>query len=57
MDHGDYACSCDVGRVYSSPNPALKHARTEAQSNSESLPITRTFRWSSVTGNSLKKDG
>ncbi len=39
------------------PRPALKHARTEVQSDSESRPIRRTSRCNSVTGNSLKKDG
>lgn len=42
---------------YSTPNPALKHARTEAQSDSDSLPITRTSLCSNVTGNNLKKEG
>jgi hypothetical protein len=40
--------------AYSLPKPALKHARTEAQSESESCPIRRTSRCSNVTGNSLK---
>jgi hypothetical protein len=40
--------------TYSLPKPALKHARTEAQSDSESRPIRRTSRCSNVTGNSLK---
>jgi len=39
------------------PKPALKHARTEVQSDSESRPIRRTSRCSDVTGNNLKKDG
>ena len=39
------------------PKPALKHARTEVQSDSESRPIRRTSRCSNVTGNNLKKDG
>ena len=39
------------------PKPALKHARTEPQSDSESRPIRRTSRCNRVTGKSLKKDG
>ena len=39
------------------PKPALKHARTELQSGSESRPIKRTSRCKSVTGNNLKNDG
>jgi hypothetical protein len=43
--------------VQSLPKPALKHARTKVQSNSESRPIRRTSRCSNVTENNLKKDG
>jgi len=33
----------------SAPKPALKHARTKAQSDSESRPIRRTSRCKSAT--------
>jgi hypothetical protein len=43
--------------VQSPPKPALKHARTELQSGSESRPIKRTSHCNNVTGNNLKYDG
>src|ERR1035437_6682405 len=43
-----------VAENYSPPNPALKHTRTNSQSESESLPINRASRCDRVTGNSLK---
>ena len=45
-----------VARNYSPPNPALKHARTDSQSESESRPISRTSRCGRVTGNNLRYD-
>lgn len=43
--------------VHSLPKPALKHARTKLQSDSESRPIRRTSRRNSITGNNLKYEG
>ena len=45
-----------VARNYSPPNPALKHARTDSQSEPERRPINRTSRCGRVTGNNLKYD-
>ena len=42
------------GNCYSQTNPTLRHARTDAQSESESRPINRTSPCGKVTGNSLK---
>ncbi len=41
---------------YSLPKPTFRHARTDFQSASESLPIKRTSRCGKVIGNSLKYD-
>src|SRR2546422_7034186 len=54
--HTNSIADCIVIGTYSPPNPALKHTRTDSQSESESLPINRTSRCGNVTGNSLKYD-
>ena len=58
---GDYTSKWPVESestaAQSLPKPALKHARTELQSGSESRPIRRTSRCNNVTGNNLKYDG
>ena len=55
--HVQVVCGSESPAAYSMPNPALKHARTKAQSDSESLPIKRTSLCGNVTANNLKKEG
>jgi hypothetical protein len=45
-----------VARNYSPPNPTLRQAHTDSQSQSESRPIDRTSRCRRVMGNNLKYD-
>jgi hypothetical protein len=56
-DTSKWVCGSESPVAYSMPSPALKHARTKAQSDSESLPIKRTSLCSNVTVNNLKKEG
>ena len=52
-----YSAPAPIAPSQSLSKPALKHARTEVHSDSESRPMRRTSCCSNVTGNNLKKDG